>query len=165
MKDLEGKTIPIGKLLSQEFFFRVPDYQRTFSWDGDNFDDLIDDLLLPKFQRKKECSYYYGGDDKIGKNQPDTEEALTTPRASSRRSAYPVPAIGAELGPFSHFVLIGIADEIAQLQVFLDRMTEASSRNCYSSAPMEVHIAFAGKRAEISARIEKNSSKPLPTTN
>ncbi len=45
MKNLDGKTIPIGSLLSQEFFFRVPEYQRPFSWDTDNFDDLVDDVV------------------------------------------------------------------------------------------------------------------------
>ena len=50
MKDLKGETVPIGRLLSQEFFFRVPDYQRPFSWDGDNFDDLIDPQDQPAFR-------------------------------------------------------------------------------------------------------------------
>lgn len=45
MQDLDGKTVPIGSLLSQEFFFRVPEYQRPFSWEADNFDDLIDDVI------------------------------------------------------------------------------------------------------------------------
>jgi len=56
MKNLEGKTIKIGNLLSQEFFFRVPEYQRPFSWDTDNFDDLIDDLL----NANKEQEYFLG---------------------------------------------------------------------------------------------------------
>jgi len=56
MKDLDGKTIPIGNLLSQEFFFRVPEYQRPFSWEGDNFEDLIDDLLTAA----KDQEYFLG---------------------------------------------------------------------------------------------------------
>jgi hypothetical protein len=45
MKDLDGRKIKIGELLSPPFFFRIPEYQRPFSWDADNFDDLIDDLI------------------------------------------------------------------------------------------------------------------------
>jgi len=45
MENLDGKTIKIGTLLSQPFFFTIPEYQRPFSWTTDNFDDLIDDLL------------------------------------------------------------------------------------------------------------------------
>jgi|WetSurMetagenome_2_1015567.scaffolds.fasta_scaffold92896_1 hypothetical protein len=56
MKDLEGKTRPIGTLLSQEFFFRIPEYQRPFSWEGDNFDDLINDILAAS----KEQEYFLG---------------------------------------------------------------------------------------------------------
>jgi uncharacterized protein with ParB-like and HNH nuclease domain len=45
MYELKGETINLGKLFSEEFFFRVPEYQRPFSWEDDNFDDLINDLL------------------------------------------------------------------------------------------------------------------------
>ena len=44
MNKLDAHTLPIGSLLSQKFFFRVPEYQRPFSWDADNFEDLIDDI-------------------------------------------------------------------------------------------------------------------------
>lgn len=56
MKNLDGKTIPIGPLLSQDFFFRVPAYQRPFSWDTDNFDDLIDDVI----SATKDQEYFLG---------------------------------------------------------------------------------------------------------
>jgi uncharacterized protein with ParB-like and HNH nuclease domain len=56
MKDLVGKTIPIGGLLSQEFFFRIPEYQRPFSWEGDNFEDLIDDVITAS----KDQEYFLG---------------------------------------------------------------------------------------------------------
>ena len=44
MKKLEGETITISKLFSEDFFFRVPEYQRPFSWENDNFEDLVNDL-------------------------------------------------------------------------------------------------------------------------
>lgn len=56
MKDLDGKTIAVGGLFSQDFFFRVPEYQRPFSWEADNFDDLIDDVVTAN----KEQEYFLG---------------------------------------------------------------------------------------------------------
>ena len=52
MKDLDGKKICMGTLFSQEYFFRVPEYQRPFSWEPDNFEDLIDDLLSANHQQE-----------------------------------------------------------------------------------------------------------------
>lgn len=56
MKDLDGKTISVGSLLTGDFFFRVPEYQRPFSWDMDNFDDLIDDIITAS----QEQEYFLG---------------------------------------------------------------------------------------------------------
>lgn len=56
MEKLDAKTRAIGSLLAQEFFFRVPEYQRPFSWDTDNFDDLIDDIV----SANKEQDYFLG---------------------------------------------------------------------------------------------------------
>ncbi|RSM45492.1 DUF262 domain-containing protein [Amycolatopsis balhimycina DSM 5908] len=36
--------IPLTKLFSQDFFFRIPEYQRPFLWDDEDFTNLIDDL-------------------------------------------------------------------------------------------------------------------------
>jgi hypothetical protein len=56
MKNLDGKTTSVGSLFSQEYFFRVPEYQRPFSWDSENFDDLIDDIVTAS----KEQEYFLG---------------------------------------------------------------------------------------------------------
>jgi len=56
MEKLDAKTKAIGALLSQEFFFRVPEYQRPFSWGSDNFDDLIDDIV----SANKDQEYFLG---------------------------------------------------------------------------------------------------------
>src|ERR1700692_4542246 len=56
MEKLDAKTRAIGNLLSQEFFFRIPEYQRPFSWDTDNFDDLIDDIV----SANKDQKYFLG---------------------------------------------------------------------------------------------------------
>jgi len=36
MKDLDGGTVALGSLLSQNSFFRIPEYQRPYSWDKEN---------------------------------------------------------------------------------------------------------------------------------
>jgi uncharacterized protein DUF262/uncharacterized protein DUF1524 len=43
-KKLESDMMPLTKLFSQDFFFRIPDYQRPFLWDNEDFTNLIDDL-------------------------------------------------------------------------------------------------------------------------
>lgn len=45
MNELKGETINISKLFSEDFFFRVPEYQRPFSWEDENFEDLVNDLI------------------------------------------------------------------------------------------------------------------------
>lgn len=56
MNNLEGKTEVIGKLFSSDFFFKIPDYQRPFAWDENNFTDLIDDLQ----SAQKDQQYFLG---------------------------------------------------------------------------------------------------------
>ncbi|MEW6539934.1 MAG: DUF262 domain-containing HNH endonuclease family protein [Pseudomonadota bacterium] len=44
-KTFSAEPHKLGDLFSSPFFFRVPAYQRPFSWDRDNFADLVDDLV------------------------------------------------------------------------------------------------------------------------
>jgi uncharacterized protein with ParB-like and HNH nuclease domain len=53
---IEAKTSSIGQMLSSKQFFRIPEYQRPFSWDKEQFDDLIDDLIAAD----KEQEYFFG---------------------------------------------------------------------------------------------------------
>ena len=48
-KKLESDMLPIAKLFSQDFFFRIPEYQRPFMWDDEDFSNLIDDLSGAKW--------------------------------------------------------------------------------------------------------------------
>lgn len=43
-KKLESDMVALTKLFSQDFFFRIPEYQRPFLWDDEDFTNLIDDL-------------------------------------------------------------------------------------------------------------------------
>lgn len=80
MKNLDGNRVTIGGLLSQEFFFRVPEYQRPFSWEADNFDDLIDDIVTAS----KDQEYFLGTivlhkkDDKGNYDLVDGQQRLTS---------------------------------------------------------------------------------------
>jgi uncharacterized protein with ParB-like and HNH nuclease domain len=56
MKNLEGKRLAIMQLLDREYFFRVPEYQRPFSWEQEHFQALIQDLL----DAKKDQDYFLG---------------------------------------------------------------------------------------------------------
>lgn len=52
VEKLDAKTRSIGVLLSRENFFRIPEYQRPFSWTTDNFDDLINDITDANFEHE-----------------------------------------------------------------------------------------------------------------
>ncbi|WP_433211686.1 DUF262 domain-containing protein [Dactylosporangium sp. CS-047395] len=49
-KQLESNMYPIAKLFSQDFFFRIPEYQRPFMWDREDFFNLVDDLVSASWQ-------------------------------------------------------------------------------------------------------------------
>jgi hypothetical protein len=44
MAEFKSDTITVGALFSHDSFFRIPPYQRPFSWDDEHFDDLISDI-------------------------------------------------------------------------------------------------------------------------
>jgi uncharacterized protein with ParB-like and HNH nuclease domain len=54
--ELESGMVPLTRLFSQDFFFRIPEYQRPFLWDEDDFSNLIDDLMAAP----REESYFLG---------------------------------------------------------------------------------------------------------
>lgn len=80
LNNLEGKTEVIGKLFSSDFFFKIPDYQRPFAWDEDNFIELINDLTNAQTDQQ----YFLGTlvlhkkDDKSNFDVVDGQQRLTT---------------------------------------------------------------------------------------
>jgi|SRR5687767_5581348 len=80
MNNLEGKTEIIGKIFSSDFFFKIPDYQRPFSWDEENFNNLIDDLIFSL----EDQQYFLGTlvlhrqDEKNSFNVVDGQQRLTS---------------------------------------------------------------------------------------
>lgn len=41
---IEAKEVKLGKIFSQNFMFKIPIYQRNFSWNYDDFDVLFEDI-------------------------------------------------------------------------------------------------------------------------
>lgn len=80
VNQLESKTENIGKIFSSDFFFRIPDYQRPFAWDEENFADLVDDLIAAQGDKQ----YFLGTlvlhkkDDKNNYDVVDGQQRLTT---------------------------------------------------------------------------------------
>lgn len=56
MENIEAKKKELKDLLNREFFFRVPEYQRPYSWDEEHFTDLVQDLI----DAKKDQEYFLG---------------------------------------------------------------------------------------------------------
>lgn len=53
---MKSETASLAELFEKESFYEIPDFQRPFSWDKDNFQDLIDDLLDTDFSSQ----YFFG---------------------------------------------------------------------------------------------------------
>lgn len=54
----EGGKISVGQILSDQFTFNIPDYQRPFVWGRDEFDILFEDLKESAIER--DPSYFLG---------------------------------------------------------------------------------------------------------
>ncbi|WP_338824758.1 hypothetical protein MHOCP_03480 [Moorella humiferrea] len=58
MANIEAREILIKDLLSDKFLFRIPGYQRPFTWNKDNFDDLFEDIK--QSMENNEENYFLG---------------------------------------------------------------------------------------------------------
>lgn len=56
MADFVTENASVGALFSGDIFYKVPSYQRPFSWDYDHFDDLISDTSAAK----RDQNYFLG---------------------------------------------------------------------------------------------------------
>lgn len=76
-----GKTIDANKdnilKIFSDFWFVIPEYQRSYVWDDDNINDLLDDLWFA-FENKPENEYFLGSLvlRKIPNNEFDEYEVL-----------------------------------------------------------------------------------------
>ncbi|WP_137698242.1 DUF262 domain-containing protein [Ruminiclostridium herbifermentans] len=55
---IEAKEILVKDLFDSKFLFRVPEYQRQFSWENDNFDQLFEDIK--ESLESEEDNYFLG---------------------------------------------------------------------------------------------------------
>ncbi len=53
---IEGKKIVVKDLFSDDFFFEVPNYQRPYSWESEQWEELFDDL----YNCEREKEYFLG---------------------------------------------------------------------------------------------------------
>lgn len=56
MTDFKTESLNVGTLFAQERFYRVPTYQRPFSWDDEQFDDLV----LDTKDADRKSTYFIG---------------------------------------------------------------------------------------------------------
>ncbi|MEA4825013.1 MAG: DUF262 domain-containing protein, partial [Clostridium sp.] len=49
----------LQKIFSQDFWFVIPEYQRSYVWQKDNVSELLDDLIFA-FENKPENEYFLG---------------------------------------------------------------------------------------------------------
>ena len=57
-KKIDAEKIEIKSILD-DFWFVIPEYQRSYVWDTDNINDLLDDLYFA-FKNKPENEYFLG---------------------------------------------------------------------------------------------------------
>lgn len=56
MSVIIGEKISLKKLFSDEFFFTIPEYQRPYSWDQENCEQLFDDI----YESNRDNEYFLG---------------------------------------------------------------------------------------------------------
>lgn len=59
MTQLSATELPIGKIFCDDFLFKVPDYQRPYSWGADQVTSLVEDLAEAA-QRDQGSAYFLG---------------------------------------------------------------------------------------------------------
>ncbi|KOF56113.1 hypothetical protein AGR56_04105 [Clostridium sp. DMHC 10] len=56
MSVIIGEKISLKKLFSDEFFFIIPEYQRPYSWEKENCEQLFDDI----YESNRDNEYFLG---------------------------------------------------------------------------------------------------------
>ncbi|WP_326516669.1 DUF262 domain-containing protein [Ligilactobacillus murinus] len=82
-KKIEAHEYQLLKIFSEEFDYRIPPYQRPYSWTTDEVATLFDDLL-DFYQNEKEDNYFLGSivlikeEDEATADVIDGQQRLTT---------------------------------------------------------------------------------------
>lgn len=56
MSEIDGKKVTLSALLGSEYFFTIPEYQRPYSWQKDNCEQLFDDI----YGSDRDSDYFLG---------------------------------------------------------------------------------------------------------
>lgn len=56
---IEANKVEFKKVFSEEFWFLIPEYQRSYVWQVDNISELVEDLIFA-FENKPENDYFLG---------------------------------------------------------------------------------------------------------
>ena len=56
---IEANKVIFQKLFSQDFWFVIPEYQRSYVWQTDNIIELVEDLYYA-FENKDDSDYFLG---------------------------------------------------------------------------------------------------------
>lgn len=59
MKQLEAYEVPLAKVFSSDYSFRIPDYQRPYAWGTEETGQLLDDLV-DALDRSRDEPYFLG---------------------------------------------------------------------------------------------------------
>lgn len=57
--EITASKITLQKLFSEDFWFLIPEYQRSYVWQSDNINELIDDLYYA-YENKPDNEYFLG---------------------------------------------------------------------------------------------------------
>lgn len=80
---IKGEAFYLSKVFSSDFQYKIPDYQRPYSWEEEHIKQLFDDLY-EFFQRKTDESYFLGSivvikqDNKPKADVVDGQQRLTS---------------------------------------------------------------------------------------
>ena len=56
---IDANKVIFQKIFSEDFWFVIPEYQRSYVWQTDNISELVEDLYFA-FQNKPDSDYFLG---------------------------------------------------------------------------------------------------------
>ena len=59
MKQLQASEVPLHKVFSSDYHFKIPDYQRPYAWEQDQAGQLLDDVV-ESMARSADEPYFLG---------------------------------------------------------------------------------------------------------
>ena len=57
--EIVSSKVKLMDIFSKEFWFVIPEYQRSYVWENDNIMELMDDLVFA-YENKPDSEYFLG---------------------------------------------------------------------------------------------------------